>query len=506
MRDRNLKPVVVLTVVILAALGLGMFLAGAAPPAGGPALSPAVPRDVAAAQRQDDFDLHSWALFVALNSPAGQGGKKIGDEPGALRVWETFEDPLRIFSGSERAARFPQVLRSRADRKVFYLGSSGTELFAQRGASEHLRGSENLQAGSSWPLIDQLGNYAVYETRLNPLMTGYITGNGLTTAKRLGEFGDLDFPDGSLVVKAAWRIFPRSWPQEKPEILARYYWTKASIVVDDSQAGGGTGSGFTIEQVPVGLVGFHIIQKTARQPQWIWTTFEQADNYEVVDGPPGLTPTYNDGKSKIGDVGNNRQPLLSSGSPPPSKYVYLWNRPADLTTAEYTPLAQYTRPQIQRTSNEMPLPEAANRTWQGILPAPWKHYRLMVTQWTEGGKPGGRPLPRNPDNVSIARNTVLESYLLGDQTLASQVPPVKVRDDGSNFSLPDSSLDDMILATIEAGKYPPTDATGPLTWSSCMLCHEVAQCDTQDKNGKPVVVLTDFSMLYHTYLAEECTP
>src|SRR5262249_10161337 len=148
-----------------------------------------------------------------------------------------------------------------------------------------------------------------------------------------------------------------------------------------------------------------------------------------------------------------------SGSPPPDKYVYLWNRPPDMKTAEYTPLAPYTRPQIQRAANEVPLPATVNQAWQAVLPAPWKHYRLMVAQWTEGGKPGGRPLPRNSQNVSIARNTVLESFLLGDQTVASQVPAVHVRDDGSNFMLPDSTLDDMILATITATSYPPTDKT-----------------------------------------------
>src|SRR5262249_28074066 len=163
-----------------------------------------------------------------------------------------------------------------------------------------------------------------------------------------------------------------------------------------------------LEQVPVGLVGLHIIQKTRRQPQWIWTTFEQADNYEAVGGPPGLTPTYNDGKRAIGEGANNRQPPLPPGSPPPATYAYTVHRPPERKTAEYTPLAPYTRPQIQRAANEIPLPATVNQAWQAVLPAPWKHYQLMVAQWTEGGKPGGRPLPRNSQNVSIARNTVLE--------------------------------------------------------------------------------------------------
>ncbi len=439
---------------------------------------------------------------MALSSPAPRGagpGRTIGDEPGAPRLWETFTDPIDIFPQGGVASELPAARPARNGRKVFYLSHSGTGLFAPRaGGGPSLEASHSLQAGSNWPLIDQLGNYAIYEIRLNPAMVGYITGKGLTTAEGIAAAGDLDFPAGSIVVKAAWRIFPRSWPKERPEVLARYYWTTADIVVGADQDSGKQG-GFTIEQAPIGLVGLHIVQKTRRQAQWIWTTFEQADNYEAVGGPPGLTPTYNDGKSAIGSMANNRQPLMPSGSPPPDKYVYLWNRPADMTTAEYTPLAQYSRPQIQRAANEIPLPAAVNQTWQAALPAPWKHYRLVVAQWTDGGRSGGRPLPRNPDGVSIARNTALESYLLGDQTLASQVPAVRVRDDGSTFALPDSSLDDMILATIAAGKYPPDDKTGALTWSSCILCHEVSQCSVGGK-----VILTDFSMLFRSYI-KECT-
>jgi hypothetical protein len=413
-------------------------------------------------------------------------------------VWETYVDPIDIFGEGGVASELPAARKPRGGRKVFYLSHSGTGLFAARASGgPALEASHNLQAGSNWPLIDQLGNYAIYEIRLNPTMAGYITGKGLTTAEGLKAAGDLDFPAGSIVVKAAWRIFPRSWPKERPEILARYYWTTADVVVGADQDSKRQG-GFTIERAPIGLVGLHIVQKTRRQG-WIWTTFEQADNYESAGGPPGLAPTYNDGKSAVGDVANNRQPLMPSGSPPPDKHVYLWNRPADMTAAEYTPLAPYTRPQVQRAGNEIPLPAATNRAWQAVLPAPWKRYRLMADQWTAGGKPGGRPLPKNPDGVSIARNTVLESYLLGDQTLASQVPAVRVRDDGSTFSLPDSSLDDMILATVTATKYPPEDKTGTLTWSSCILCHEVAQCDVGGK-----VVLTDFSMLFRSYL-KECT-
>jgi len=488
-------------------LGLGSLLLCASPPAAQPALTSEPPHEVAAPGDKDAYDKYSWEMFVALNRPAvPRGETKIGDDSRAPRVWETFQDPIEVFQKGEPAREYPQVFRRPAGRKVIYLSAARKTLLMER----ELEGL-NLQAGSSWPLIDQLGNYAIYEIRLNPKMVGYIKDNKLTTPQGLVDHGDLDFPDGSIVVKAAWRIFPRSWMTENRKVLDRYYWTTADITVSEAQDPLHRKDGFTIEQAPIGLVGLHIIQKTAGQPQWIWSTFEQVDNYEMVDGNPALTPTYNNGKATVDDAVNNRQPLLSSGSPPPldpsdGKVHYLWNRPTDMKTAEYTPLASYTRPQIQRSSNEIPLPAAINQTWQAKLPAPWKHYRLMVTQWTEGGKPGGRAMPRNRDGVSVARNTALESFLLGDQTLAAQVPAVRVRDPGDPTKPPQSSLDDMILATIKATKYPPTDETGPLTWSSCMLCHEVAQYDLKDKCGKDGkvtnVVMTDMSMLFRSYLPD----
>lgn len=481
-----------LAAIAAVALSLGGLLLGASPPAKGPALSPQVPQDVASPGEKDDYDNHSWTLFVALSWPV--------DAPKAPRVWETFKDPIEIFQKRDPARDFPEALRRPVGRKVIYMSAARKALQME----EALHGTKFEQAGSNWPLIDQLGNYAIYEIRLNPRMTDYITSNGLTTPEGLAKHGDLDFPDGSVVVKAAWRIFPRSWLKENQtenrKILDRYYWTTTDIVVDASQDP--EKKGFVIEQAPIGLVGLHIVQKTAGQPQWIWSTFEQVDNYEMVDGNPASTPTYSNGKATVDDPGNNRQPLEASGA---VSTGYLWNRPADMTTAEYTPLAPYTRPQIQRTSNEIPLPATINQAWQSALPAPWNHYRLMVTQWTEGGKPGGRPLPRNQDGVSIARNTALESFLLGDQTLAAQVPAVRVRDPGDPTRPPQSSLDDMIQATIKAGKYPPTDETGPLTWSSCMLCHEVAQYDVKDKNKNCAitkVVMTDFSMLFRSYLPD----
>src|SRR5689334_13610344 len=91
-----------LAAALVTALGLGSLLLGAERAA----LSSSVPQDVAATVRQDDFDNHAWALFVALNSPSGTD-RKIGAAPRVPRLWETFVDPIDVFQQGDVARALP---------------------------------------------------------------------------------------------------------------------------------------------------------------------------------------------------------------------------------------------------------------------------------------------------------------------------------------------------------------------------------------------------------------
>lgn len=498
-----------------------------------------IPSDVTgdrrdAARELDAFNNFAWELFVALNWPArggaANGARKIGEDlpdlkdPNRKVVWETFPDAATFMNpqtGTPPAVggRFHQVISNHPDEKAVLIGGP----------------SLDTQAGSEWPLIDQEGNYAVAEIRVNNLMKNYIMGNKINTPEGLKQFPrPVKFDDGSIEVKAAWRVFPRSWltDPDKQKIMARYYVTKRTIVVGAAQDQGGRG--FVIEDAPVGLVGLHLIIKTRSQPDWIWTTFEQVDNYQIdarTNPPAGLNPTFNDGQSQIGDVGNNRQPLLASGQPPPHS-VYFWNRPKnklglDDPEGEYTPSAgyltsgspyvtpaQYAKTQAQLCPNEVGMtPEKVNDEWQESLPAPWKYYKLVVSQWnTKNG-----PQPRNKQGIAIARNSIMETYLLGDQSLANQVPAIDILNTGTPPvppapPPPASTLWQTIIATVNAANYRPggLDTTGPNTWSSCLLCHQMSHyvyydklSPGTDKKVVPKVVRTDYSFLFRTYFPKQ---
>ena len=67
---------------------------------------------------------------------------------------------------------------------------------------------------------------------------------------------------------------------------------------------------------------------------------------------------------------------------------------------------------------------------------------------------------------------------------------------------PNSTLADTIVATIVAGSPTATDpikGTGPNTWSSCVLCHQMAlyQWGTDKVHN---VVMTDYSFAFRSYL------
>src|SRR5205807_7439071 len=107
----------------------------------------------------------------------------------------------------------------------------------------------------------------------------------------------------ALDVKSAW-IDMKGIPH--PE---RYYTRTAFLL--DPQTG-------ICAKTTVGLVGLHIVQKTASRPQWIWSTFEQADNVPSGQTTPGAVFGFNDGKGTP-MPNNNPYPIspLILPTPPP---------------------------------------------------------------------------------------------------------------------------------------------------------------------------------------------
>src|SRR5206468_1937411 len=100
---------------------------------------------------------------------------------------------------------------------------------------------------------------------------------------------------GPIEVKGAWKILPG--PNER-------FHTRTVEVAWPNPA---KKDSFLCHQYTMGLVGLHIAHKTKNAPQWIWSTFEQVDNYS------GSNPSFTDPNCPASKCPPNLQPKPPAG-------------------------------------------------------------------------------------------------------------------------------------------------------------------------------------------------
>jgi hypothetical protein len=182
--------------------------------------SPTMPADVCIPEGFTDvpvnyFDDYSWRALVAMVWPAAEGHRGFADARKPLdaqgpRVFETFKSlwevfpqdgkaPVRDFQSYDAAAHNACGVKPQFGDLV--LGSfSGIDDIGQAGAGE-------LTA----PLVAQNGRYVRYQTLYNQTAFDYIVRNRYYLRSNLPKVPSprpsrpvIEFPEGSLVIKAAW--------------------------------------------------------------------------------------------------------------------------------------------------------------------------------------------------------------------------------------------------------------------------------------------------------------
>ena len=405
--------------LLICIIGIGfamsMFLSAKAQEE--PVLSPNLPVDVTTPNpRQGDFDTFSWQSFVALNWPALSNGTPdtsttIGEDPNATPVWQFYYDPADVFlpGGAQPSdpADYPieQTIPSPCESSTVNVGAGQQQSmkvirqFTKKGDVEEV--PRGFLEATGQPVVDQAGNYVVYEVRINLDEYTYIFHNQLYDAT-IQAGATIDFPAGAspfgpvgaMEIKAAWRVFP---PDISASTVARYFTTPALIFIPAQYSV--TGSDLCLNAT-LGLVGLHIIHKTGTRPQWIWSTFEQIDNVPGENGG-AVSPTFNNP--------NAPQPQCPTIDLQ-SHWTYMWqaDQPYAVNERSSPPSTQVVRCD--------PIPQATaelNQAWQNALKAvnpasPWQYYQLVSTQWPTN--------PRDTDNNGDPvppqlANTVLETYL-----------------------------------------------------------------------------------------------
>jgi len=360
------------------------------------------------AEVQRKFDIFAWQEFVALNWPPGKPGQP---GPGTIgksvtgdnsTVWETYMADSQVFQPGaappapwgtpQKIPSFCPVIPTALKGKVHTI----LPLIAKGDVQD-----EFTEAFTNSPLIDVNGRYTRYEIRMNQVEFNKIlqgSADSPAPAKPwyipANQIAPISFPAGvwqtdqigAMEVKAAWRQISSSQASRYHTAWAYITYAPGANNMNTKCAG----------PFLMGLVGLHIIHKTASGPQWIWATFEQVDN--APSAPViGHYSYYNNPKCTFSPACANQQPTPPAGG---------WSGDPSKT---YPPV------QVIRAT---PIPPQKSDPKTGINPvfqallrqvnpkSVWQYYQLVDSQWPQ--RPGTVQNPNecyhNPSNPSDPYN------------------------------------------------------------------------------------------------------
>jgi hypothetical protein len=377
--------------------------------------------------RQRGFDFYSWLTFIALNSPAdGRGIEK--SSPDTKTKWEdmsNFKQLLDVMLPGGKASKWEDAkVPPPGCRSQYKPGMMVIDMIEET----------FNQPFKTGPLIDQQGNYALFDILMNRQTFDYIQEHGLySKAEQMSEKNSelkVDFPagrndptqaaggdPGSVILKVSWKVLDSVKDKRK------FHTIEALVSMPRSH---NQKSEPPCLRKTLGLVGFHVMHKTRSRLQWIWTSFEHVDNVpeeeEVRSGKLKASYNFYNPSCSIAKCPVNQTPP----------------RPWDPTYANGLKFRSSFRSQITRTIPLTDDTKKMNKQFQDILAnTVWKNYMLLSTQWpsafpcaekrADPAGPGSEPntdFEKQPDMTcapapTYLANSTLETYSQGSEPLAS---------------------------------------------------------------------------------------
>ena len=433
-------------VITSVAISLSGAAVASTPPAPcDPASEPWIyPREADNVDSAESWARFAWDGFVAINWPQLEGGSPgepdtgvtICDTPGGRPAFlQWMQKGQLLLPGGESPGTWDEPTYA----TPMYTPEDGGPTLPLLGAlsksSEVDLVDEFAEAFSRRPLIDQNGNYVLYQIFLNRSEFEYISQNGYYDAVNQyaafqpgGHFkgfpatglpGDfepqIDLPDwaqqGAIELKASWKQLDQAEIDSGRFFMQDVYYA-SNITAADPPCG----------PVTVGLVGLHVLQLTEfTKSTWFWATFEQVDNVDMLPGNPNGTPSFNPGTD-------------SDTCPPPYTNGYSCNVPDQEQCVESNPGGDGDCPPSAPASGELPdvcdanpnravnisridemitphYVESINDEYRAALPAPWKYYRLLNTLQPDPLGPSCiPPQETNTVNTAYLTNTTMETY------------------------------------------------------------------------------------------------
>ena len=375
----------------------------------------------------DFFDDFSWRSFIAMVWPVKPGMRGVPDasqnfgpvtgplvfetfkadwevfqpspdgtsEPAAPSSWQSFAGqsacrPIDVFT--EVISDVISLVPFSSQPSISYPIFDGPKSIVQRSVPRDFAfGDLVLTSLSKFGNLGEAGfgnlvgflpaqnrTYTRYATYFNQAEFNKILNDRLDLRKNFPV--GLTFPNNSIDIKAAWMDMS-GVPNP-----GRYY-TRMAWVLNEFA------SPPTCTKITVGLVGLHIVQKTASRPEWIWSTFEQIDN--VPGGVSVGRFNYNDGTGTAMPA-TNPDPFQSTPSATPTIF------------------------NVERKTPINPSTVATNQRYRTALQAnggPWQFYQLVMTQWPIKPQPTSASGPAQPPNTfpgtaptSAFANVTMETF------------------------------------------------------------------------------------------------
>jgi hypothetical protein len=376
---------------------------------------------------QRGFDFYSWLTFIALNSPA-DGSPIDKSKPNSPTKWEDVNNFRQLLDVMVKDPDVPEnkpiwgkKIVPEECRTQYKPGMMVVEMIEETF-------NEPFKTG---PLIDQQGNYALFDILMNRQMFDYVLNNNLYSkagqASKANATLRVDFPAGTndatpkfpngdagaVMIKVSWKVL------DSPNDGQNFHTADALVLMprhDDT-------SKPPCLRKTLGLVGFHVGHKTVSRRQWIWTSFEHVANVPEDREVESLKlrPSY-----------NFYNPLCDTSECPVNKTP---PRPWDPTYANGLKFHSAFRSQITRVNPLTDETKELNRQFQDVLKnAVWKNYMLLSTQWpsdlkcanktTTGTPPPSTDFKKQPDmncapTPTYLANSTLETYSQGSEPLAS---------------------------------------------------------------------------------------
>lgn len=381
---------------------------------------------------QIPFDVFSWQTFIALNWPSDSSGNPQGGSltsSGAPRVWEHYTDPAVIFGHSNPSLVFQLEQAGRNGQKFFYMDAKAPLPLLPNNTIDMSELSHNKLKGfleaDGHPLIDRNLNFALYEIKINPVETLFIKSNGLSTLQGIYDYAtrssvsSIDLPAsdsatgnaGSMEIKASWRILIPALGDD----TTRYYCRRATIYIDSMHTR--NRQPLLLTNVQVGLVGMHIIRKTAKvSANEIWTTFEHIDNTpDDAQQAQQSDRQWSFYKPACLNCTPNNVPDTIAGDG--GRYIWETTMPYARQYAVQAPGQQLDDSfgtQVVRTYPIYKYTDMVNQLWQTKLKGMvWANYRLIGTQWKQS------EVTSSPTAPNFLANTTLETYIQADASCIS---------------------------------------------------------------------------------------